>query len=195
MCPSMRCSTISPLFFSLSVIDLVILEKYYKISVFFNYCLGLPKEGRQGRKRRPGKRIEGPGTFGVPLLADDSIVVRFEPWPQMCPGCLHDLIWIWTSSSWALQFLLCSLNFFFFSSHKILEPIYARNRYENLVGVRLSFSSGASPPPLNSHGLWYKHLLTVILTANTLNFMSKCRIWPTYCLCFLPGSHRAGKMN
>lgn len=73
MCPSMRRSTISLLFFSLSVIDLVILEKSYKISVFFNYCAGLAEEGRQGQKRRPGKRTGGPGMFGVPLLPDDPI--------------------------------------------------------------------------------------------------------------------------
>lgn len=71
---------------------------------------------------------------------------------------------------------------FFFLSHKISESIYAWNRYENLVGVRLSFSSGVSP--LYSHGLCCNRLLTVILIANSLNFMSKCKIQPTQCLCF-----------
>ena len=103
------------------------------------------------------------------------------------PGQLHNSIFASTSLHWnvsALQPPLCSLNFllFFFLNHKILESIYAWNRHENLVGVRLSFSSGVAPP--YPHGLWYNRLLTVVLKANTLNFMGKCRIQPTPCFCF-----------
>lgn len=114
------------------------------------------------------------------------------------PGQLHSSIFASTSPHWnvsALQPPLCSLNLllFFFLSHKILESIYAWNRYENLVGVRLSFSSGVAPP--YPHGLWYNHLLTVVLKANTLNFMGKCRIQPMPCFCFCREHTELVKMN
>lgn len=38
--------------------------------------------------------------------------------------------------------------------------------------------------PLYSHGLRHNHVLTVVLRANTFNFMSKCRSQPTHHLCF-----------
>lgn len=171
MCPSTQCSTISLLFFSLSVIDLVIPEKSYTISVFFNYCADLPEEGRQRQRRRPRKRTWGPGTFRGPLLPDNPTCGLWWGCTQVNSPLWSVLPRIHLQMSQHCNFCCVHSTFFFFLSHKILESFYAWNRYESLVGVRLSFSSGVAPP--YPHGLWYSHLLTVILKANTLNFTSK----------------------
>lgn len=156
MCPSMRCSTSSPLFFSLSVIDLVILEKYYKNLFFFFFfaiiAWAFPR--KQGRDRREGLRREF--RVRVPLGCRSWLIM---------PSVMRDLDYdhkhaqggsripipsklpvLQVEMSQCSSF--CCVHWtFFFSSHKILESIYAWNRYENLVGVRLSFSSGVSPSP------------------------------------------------
>lgn len=136
-------------FFPLSVIDLVILEKYYRISVFCGFFPQLLHGTCWGRKAEEKAWEENlrSGTFGVLLLADN---------PNWC------LVWTLTISvprlapqsdlSFHVSMLKCistavSAVFteLFFLRHTIFKSIYAWNRQENLVGVRLSFSSGVSP--------------------------------------------------
>lgn len=108
----------------------------------------LSKEGRD-RREGPGREPQVQVGLGhcscliIPafgLSPDHEQTSRSAPQPYLC-------FYISTLKclSIAASTVFTELLLFFFLSHKILESIYAWNRYENLVGVRLSFSSGVAP--------------------------------------------------